>query len=71
MLQALTLFMLRPLIRLIASLLDQPTAVVTTILYYSDLLPRNTNLEQIVRHDLIHQDNCLFHFLINLLRCLG
>ncbi|KAK6914895.1 hypothetical protein RJ641_020012 [Dillenia turbinata] len=61
--------MFRSLVRLVISLVDQPAATVTTILYYSDLLPRNLNLERLVRTDLLHPENYLFHFLVNVLRC--
>nr|DAD26943.1 TPA_asm: hypothetical protein HUJ06_028411 [Nelumbo nucifera] len=59
----------RPLVRLVSSLVDRPVVSVTTILYYSEVLPRNLNLERLIRPDLLDQDNHLFHFLINLLRC--
>ncbi|GAB4850188.1 hypothetical protein Ancab_029482 [Ancistrocladus abbreviatus] len=61
--------MFRSLLRLISSIVYDPTAALTTLLYYSDLLPRNLNLERLVRRDLLDQENYLFHFLINVLRC--
>ncbi|KAL9274254.1 hypothetical protein AKJ16_DCAP25821 [Drosera capensis] len=61
--------MFRSLVRLVSSLVHDPTAALTTLLYYGDLLPRNLNLERLVRRDLLHEENYLFHFLINVLRC--
>uniref|UniRef100_A0A7N0T8D0 Uncharacterized protein n=1 Tax=Kalanchoe fedtschenkoi TaxID=63787 RepID=A0A7N0T8D0_KALFE len=61
--------MLRSLARLVASMIDCPTASLTTILYYSGLLPQNVRLERMVRHELLDDENYLFHFLINFLRC--
>ncbi|KAF8407038.1 hypothetical protein HHK36_006163 [Tetracentron sinense] len=66
---ALMPLMFRSLLRLVTSLVGRPVASISTILYYSDLLPRNMNLERLVRHDLLDQENYLFHFLINFLRC--
>ncbi|KAG9450200.1 hypothetical protein H6P81_010165 [Aristolochia fimbriata] len=61
--------LLRSLVRLVWSLMQRPAASVTTILYYSDLLPRDTNLERLVRTELLHHQNHLFRFVINMLRC--
>ncbi|CAK7356681.1 unnamed protein product [Dovyalis caffra] len=61
--------MVRSLVRLLSALVSQPTASVTTLLYYSNLLPRNLNLERLVRRELLDGENHLFHFLINFLRC--
>ncbi|GMY34214.1 regulator of Vps4 activity in the MVB pathway protein [Fagus crenata] len=61
--------MLRSLVRLLTSLMAQPTASVSTLLYYSDLLPRNLNLERLVRTEFLDRENYLFHFLINIMRC--
>ncbi|XWS16360.1 hypothetical protein CRYUN_Cryun34aG0079100 [Craigia yunnanensis] len=58
------------LARLVTVLLAQPAVSVTTLLYYSDLLPPNLNLERLVRRELLDRENYLFHFLINLFRCL-
>ncbi|GMH03294.1 hypothetical protein Nepgr_005133 [Nepenthes gracilis] len=66
---SLTPLLLRALARLLTSLVEQPVAAVTTMLYYSDLLPQNAAMERSVQHDLLHQDNYLFHFVINFLRC--
>ncbi|KAL4653876.1 hypothetical protein ACB092_01G337600 [Castanea dentata] len=57
------------LLRLLTSLIGDPAASVSTLLFYSDLLPQNIVLERLVQHDLLHQENYLFHFLINFLRC--
>ncbi|OUZ99934.1 hypothetical protein BVC80_9069g44 [Macleaya cordata] len=62
--------MLRSMVRLVCLLVNQPATSVTTILYYSERLPRNMNLERMVRNDLLDRDNHLLHFLISLLRCL-
>ncbi|GMI82071.1 hypothetical protein HRI_001876400 [Hibiscus trionum] len=61
--------MVRSVARLLTTLVVEPAASITTLLYYSDLLPRNLNLERLVRRDLVEPENYLFHFLINLLRC--
>ncbi|KAJ8773475.1 hypothetical protein K2173_004305 [Erythroxylum novogranatense] len=61
--------MLKSLVRLLLPLVSQPAASVTTLLYYSDLLPRNLNLERLVRGELLHPENHLFHFLVNIMRC--
>ncbi|KAL6334935.1 hypothetical protein AAG906_023740 [Vitis piasezkii] len=66
---SLTPLMFRSLMRLLAALVHQPAAAVTTLLYYSDLLPRHLNLERLVRREFLDRDNYLFHFLINVLRC--
>ncbi|KAL5756133.1 hypothetical protein ACOSP7_020551 [Xanthoceras sorbifolium] len=62
--------MLRSLARLVTTLVSQPTASVATLLYYSNLLPRNLSLERMVRHELLDRENYLFHFLIGVLRCI-
>ncbi|KAL4310955.1 hypothetical protein GQ457_01G038030 [Hibiscus cannabinus] len=61
--------MVRTVARLVTPLVRQPAASLTTMLYYSHLLPRNLNLERLVRRELMCPENYLFHFLINLLRC--
>ncbi|KAJ0090561.1 hypothetical protein Patl1_13228 [Pistacia atlantica] len=66
---SLTPLMFRSLVKLLTSLVSQPAASVTTILYYSELLPQNIVLERMVRHELLEQENYLFHFLVNFLRC--
>ncbi|KAF3794311.1 hypothetical protein EJ110_NYTH01238 [Nymphaea thermarum] len=48
-LMALLSLMVRSLCRLMVSLIGRPVASFTTILYYSDLLPRNVNLERLER----------------------
>uniref|UniRef100_A0A7N0UYV7 Uncharacterized protein n=1 Tax=Kalanchoe fedtschenkoi TaxID=63787 RepID=A0A7N0UYV7_KALFE len=62
-------WMLRSLVRLVNLFVYWPTQSVTTLLYYSDLLPRDVNLERQVRADFLDSENHLFHFLINVLRC--
>ncbi|XVF88534.1 hypothetical protein PTKIN_Ptkin19aG0058200 [Pterospermum kingtungense] len=66
---SLTPLMFRSLVRLLASLFTEPAASVTTMLYYSDLLPPNIMWERLIRHDMLDRENYLFHFLINFLRC--
>ncbi|KAL6274690.1 hypothetical protein ACE6H2_025382 [Prunus campanulata] len=67
--QSLTPLMFRSLMRLLTSLIGEPAASVSTLLYYSELLPQNIILERLVRHELLDRENYLFHFLINFLRC--
>ncbi|PON34987.1 hypothetical protein PanWU01x14_339980 [Parasponia andersonii] len=62
-------FMVRSLVRIVTALVAQPAATITTLLYYSDLLPRNLNLERLVRHEFLAPRNYMFHFLVNFLRC--
>ncbi|KAL2338085.1 hypothetical protein Fmac_012531 [Flemingia macrophylla] len=60
--------MLRSLVKLATAMVCEPTATVTTILYYGNLLPRNlVNLERLVRREFLHQENHFFHFLITML----
>ncbi|PON58638.1 hypothetical protein TorRG33x02_095900 [Trema orientale] len=67
---SLTPLMFKSLARLLASLIGEPAALVSTLLFYSELLPQNNVLERLVRHEiLLYQDNYLFHFLVNFLRC--
>ncbi|CAL5360577.1 unnamed protein product [Camellia sinensis] len=66
---SLTTLMFRSLVRLLISLVGEPVASISTLLYYSDLLPQNIILQRMVRHELLDQENYLFHFLINFLRC--
>nr|KYP54207.1 hypothetical protein KK1_000382 [Cajanus cajan] len=68
--QILMPLMLRSLVKLATALVCEPTATVTTILYYGNLLPRNlVNLERLVRREFLHPENHFFHFLITMLRC--
>ncbi|PRQ46575.1 hypothetical protein RchiOBHm_Chr2g0090511 [Rosa chinensis] len=61
--------MFRSLVRLLTSLIRDPAASISTLLFYSELLPQNIVLERLVRHELLDQENYLFHFLVNFLRC--
>ncbi|KDO51240.1 hypothetical protein CISIN_1g036191mg [Citrus sinensis] len=61
--------MLRSLVRLVTALVSQPSATVTTLLYYNNLLPRTLNLEPLVHREFLDRENYLFHFLINVLTC--
>lgn len=69
LLQSITPLMFRSLVRLLTSLIGEPAASVTTLLYYSDLLPQNIIFQRLVRRQFLHEENYLFHFLINFLRC--
>ncbi|KAJ0075927.1 hypothetical protein Patl1_34167 [Pistacia atlantica] len=59
----------RSLMALFTEVVAHPAASITTLLYYSNLLPRNLNLERMVRPQLLHPENFMFHLLINVLRC--
>ncbi|CAL5210703.1 unnamed protein product [Lathyrus oleraceus] len=61
--------MLTSLMKLAKALVCQPTSTLTTILYYGNLLPRNLNLDRLVRREFLQQENYFFHFLIAMLRC--
>ncbi|GAB4839203.1 hypothetical protein Ancab_028730 [Ancistrocladus abbreviatus] len=65
----LTPLMFRAVARPLILLVVQPAASVTTLLYYSNLLPQNASLERLVQYDLLHEENHLFRFLVNCLRC--
>ncbi|GLU22192.1 hypothetical protein SLE2022_382850 [Rubroshorea leprosula] len=69
LLQCLMPLKLRSLTGLVTEMVAQPAGFVTTLLYYSDLLPRNPNLERLVRRELLYRENYLFHFIISILRC--
>ncbi|KAG4399304.1 hypothetical protein AAZX31_08G203400 [Glycine max] len=62
--------MLRSLVKLATALVCEPTSTLTTILYYGNLLPRNLNLDRLVRREFLHQENHFFHFLTTMLRLL-
>ncbi|GFP81880.1 hypothetical protein PHJA_000331300 [Phtheirospermum japonicum] len=61
--------MLQSVVKTTAFLVSRPAATLTTLLYYSGLLPRNLNLDRFVHPELIEPDNFIFHFLIHFLRC--
>uniref|UniRef100_A0A0A0LTU9 Secreted protein n=1 Tax=Cucumis sativus TaxID=3659 RepID=A0A0A0LTU9_CUCSA len=65
----LTPFLFRSLVRLLLSLIVQPVASVSTLLFYSDILPQHMVSERLVRHELLDRENYLFHFLVNFLKC--
>ncbi|CAL5400304.1 unnamed protein product [Camellia sinensis] len=44
---SLRLFMLGSLVRLVTSLVSEPAGAVTTLLYYSDLLPQSIVLAEL------------------------
>ncbi|KAK9697713.1 hypothetical protein RND81_08G055600 [Saponaria officinalis] len=61
---------IRQMMRLVRSVVEQPTAMITTVLYYSNQLPQNAALERLVQHDLLlHQDNYFFIIIVNFLKC--
>ncbi|KAM5579012.1 hypothetical protein ABKV19_009014 [Rosa sericea] len=64
--------MLGSMASVVTALVARPAATITTLLYYSDVLPRNFDsrrLERLVRRDYLVRDNYFFHFLVNFLRC--
>ncbi|WCJ40737.1 hypothetical protein M5689_021645 [Euphorbia peplus] len=67
---SLMAMMLRPSMRMVIMLVSQPIASLTTLLYYSNLLPRNLNLNRYIRREYVDEDNLLFNFLVIFLRCL-
>ncbi|KAI4324729.1 hypothetical protein MLD38_030187 [Melastoma candidum] len=60
---------MRSAVRLVLSLAERPASTVTTLLYYSDLLPRHLNLERLVLQELLDRENYLFRFIAGILRC--
>ncbi|KAK9715325.1 hypothetical protein RND81_06G157200 [Saponaria officinalis] len=60
---------MRQFIRLMRSIVEQPIAMITTLLYYSNQLPQNAAMERLVRHDFLHQQNYFFIIIVNLLKC--
>lgn len=67
--QNLTPTLFRSLVRLLLSLIVQPAASVSTLLFYSDILPQHMVSERLIRHELLDRENYLFHFLVNFLKC--
>ncbi|KAL1538359.1 hypothetical protein AAHA92_27115 [Salvia divinorum] len=67
-LQRLTARLAGSVAKTVGFMVAQPAATMTTLLYYSDLLPRNLNLDRFVEHQLLVPENFLFHFLVNFLR---
>lgn len=61
--------MIRSVASTMGTFIRRPAATVTTLLYYSNQLPRNLNLERLVSHHLLSSDNYLFYFIINFMRC--
>ncbi|CAK8534048.1 unnamed protein product [Lathyrus sativus] len=66
---SLTTLMFRSIVRFLTSLIGEPSTSIPTILYYSGLLPHNVVLLRMVRREMLHQENYLFHFLISLMSC--
>ncbi|CAJ2636845.1 unnamed protein product [Trifolium pratense] len=67
---SLTTLMFRSVLRLLTSLIGEPTTSISTLLYYSGLLPHNVTLVRMVRHEMLDQDNYFLHFIISLMSCL-
>ncbi|GLT98584.1 hypothetical protein SLE2022_160830 [Rubroshorea leprosula] len=65
--QSLTPLMFQSLLRLMVLLIREPAASMTTLLYYSHLLPHNTIWERLVRREMPDDENYLYHFIIYLL----
>ncbi|KAK4280878.1 hypothetical protein QN277_012438 [Acacia crassicarpa] len=63
----LTSLMVRSIVGLFMTLIGEPVASISTLLYYSGLLPQNVVLTRLVRHDLLLHDNYLFRCIIDLL----
>ncbi|PKI77608.1 hypothetical protein CRG98_002010 [Punica granatum] len=61
--------MTRSLVMVVTLLVARPALTITTLLHYSDFLPRHLNLERSVQRELLNRENYLFHFLVNVLRC--
>ncbi|QCE02059.1 hypothetical protein DEO72_LG8g70 [Vigna unguiculata] len=57
------------LVKLGTALVCEPSSTLTTILYHAELLPRNLNLDRLVRREFLHRENHFFHFLTTVLRC--
>lgn len=68
--QSIVPMLLRSLCRLLSAFIRRPAAAMTTLLHESNLLPHNLNLERFIEEDLLDAENYLFHFIINMLRCL-
>ncbi|KAI3524594.1 hypothetical protein L2E82_03051 [Cichorium intybus] len=68
---SITGLVVRSLARLVAVMVEQPAASVTTILYRSGILPQNSVLGRFVhRGRSFDDDNPFFDFIVNFLRCL-
>ncbi|ESW07682.1 hypothetical protein PHAVU_010G150100 [Phaseolus vulgaris] len=61
--------MLCSLVKLGTALVCEPTSTLTTILYHANLIPRNLNLDRLVRREFLHPQNHFFHFLTTVLSC--
>jgi len=57
------------MVRLVTSFVSEPATSISTLLYYSGLLPYNVILLRMVRHELLDQENYLFHLLISIMSC--
>ncbi|KHN41402.1 hypothetical protein glysoja_042724, partial [Glycine soja] len=59
----------RSMARLVTSLVGEPATSISTLLYYSGLLPHNIILMRMVRPELLDQENYIFNLLITLMCC--
>ncbi|ESW25262.1 hypothetical protein PHAVU_003G020900 [Phaseolus vulgaris] len=66
---SLTTLLFRSMVRLVTSFVGEPASSISTLLYYSGLLPHNVILLRMVRHELLDQENYLFHLLISIMTC--
>ncbi|KAK4283738.1 hypothetical protein QN277_000660 [Acacia crassicarpa] len=62
-------WMLMSLVRLMACLVLEPASSISTILYYSHLLPQSLTLLRMVRHEMLDQENFLFNLIISFMTC--
>ncbi|KAK9098906.1 hypothetical protein Syun_025951 [Stephania yunnanensis] len=71
-LQPMLPLLFQALSRFATTLLHSPAASVATILYYSNVFPRDARLARFVRHDIIHNadEYNFFYFVIILWRCI-
>ncbi|TKY69253.1 hypothetical protein E2542_SST05523 [Spatholobus suberectus] len=57
------------MVRLVTSFISEPATSISTVLYYSGLLPHNMILLRMVRHEMLDQENFLLHLLITIMSC--
>ncbi|RZB91774.1 hypothetical protein D0Y65_023958, partial [Glycine soja] len=67
--QSLRTLLFRSMARLVTSLVGEPATSISTLLYYSGLLPHNIILMRMVRPELLDQENYIFNLLITLMCC--
>ncbi|KAG5012745.1 hypothetical protein AAZX31_09G113400 [Glycine max] len=64
---SLRTLLFRSMARLVTSLVGEPATSISTLLYYSGLLPHNIILMRMVRPELLDQENYIFNLLITLM----